>query len=373
MCINRLQNEICTGTSMAKLLIFAHRGEAQAFFNEWDLNPVNFFFTGLFKNKDHYLLITGEGPKDASEKTVAVLAAFKEEITEVINIGIAGSLTPKLKINDLVWVRSSYAQNAERCEFKSFTTKNHNNIDCITAYSRVTTPEEKKMLSSFADIVDRELWAIASAAHLFRIELSALKLISDESDSADICQLVKDEAPALSKKLFTEYQNYLKKLASLAPVELVAPKSNSVEDYILTHPKLYFTTSQTRKLSTLVKGISLKKIMSDEEMKSFTNDLVESSAEEKTSKEISKQLLHLLGEKLNPLNTLIKNKINEALTPLTNSGAQANFDPELEQDYIQLNYQIRSTKDQKKLILALEQFNYQKIKDIFSGNLGDDV
>lgn len=361
------------GLIMARLLIFAHRGEAQAFFNEWDLLPVNFYFTGLFKNKDHFVLITGEGPKEASEKSVAVLSSFKDEITEVINIGIAGSLTPKLKVGDHVWVRSSYAQNAERCEFKSFTTKTHDNIDCITAYSRVTTPEEKKLLSSFADIVDRELWSIASAGHLFRVDVLALKLISDESDSTDICQLVKDEAPALSKKLFSEYQNYLKKQVSSTPVTLVAPKSNTIEDFILTHPKLYFTTSQARKLSTLLRGLALKKILDDEEIKTFTQNLIESTADEKTSKEISKMLLNLLGEKLNPLNTQIKNKIAEVLAPLTDAGAQANFDPELEQDYIQLNYQIRSTKDQKKLILALEQFNYQKIKDIFSGNLGDDV
>lgn len=358
---------------MAKLLIFAHRGEAQAFFNAWEFLPVSFYFTGLFKNHDHYLLITGEGPKEASEKTVAVLSAFKPEITEVINIGIAGSLTPKLKVGDHVWVRSSYAQNAKACEFKSFTTKNHSNIDCITAYSRVTTPEEKKTLSSFADIVDRELWSIASAAHLFKIELSALKLISDESDSTDICQLVKDEAPALSKKLFTEYQNYLNKQVVAAPISLVAPKSNTTLDYILTHPKLYFTTSQTRKLTTVLRGLTLKKILDDEEMKTFTQNLIESTNDSISSKELSKMLLNLLGEKLNPLNTQIKKRITDVLAPLTDAGAQANFDPELEQDYIQLNYQIRSTKDQKKLILALEQFNYQKIKDIFKGELDDDV
>lgn len=358
---------------MARLLIFAHRGEAQAFFNEWDLLPVNFYFTGLFKNKDHFVLITGEGPKEASEKSVAVLSSFKDEISEIINIGIAGSLNPKLKVGDHVWVRSSYAQNAERCEFKSFTTKNHDNIDCITAYSRVTTLEEKKVLSSFADIVDRELWSIASAGHLFKVDVLALKLISDESDSTDICQLVKDEAPALSKKLFNEYQNFLKKQESVAPIALVAPKSNTIEDFILTHPKLYFTTSQTRKLTTVLRGLALKKILDDEEIKTFTKNLIESAADTISSKELSKMLINHLGEKLNPLNTQIKNKIAEVLAPLIDSGAQANFDPELEQDYIQLNYQIRSTKDQKKLILALEQFNYQKIKDIFKGDLGDDV
>jgi hypothetical protein len=355
------------------LLIFAHRGEAQTFFNEWELLPVAFHFPGLFKNKDHYVLITGEGPKDASEKTVAVVSAIKSEIKNIFNLGIAGSLSEKLKVGDLVWVRSSYAQNADRCEFKSFTFKDHSSIDCMTVNTRVTTLAEKKTLSSFADIIDRELWAIASAAHLFKIEMHALKLISDDLSSTDICQLVKDEAPALSKKLFTEYTQFKKSRASVNSIELITEKSNRLEDYILSHPKLYFTTSQTRKLTTVLKGLSLKKVFTDDEIKKLINELVESESSDKTSKELSKLLLNHLSERLNPLNTKIKAMILNSVSPLTDAGAQVMFDQELENEFIQVNYQIKSTKDQKRLILALEQFNYQKIKDIFSGKLGDDV
>ncbi len=356
-----------------KLLIFAHRGEAQSFFNEWDFLPVEFYFTGLFKAKNYFLLITGEGPKDASEKTVAILSSFKNNITEVINIGIAGSLSPKLKVGDFAWVRSSYAQKAEKCEFKSYTTKNHTSMDCITTYSRITTPEERKSLSAFADIVDRELWSIASAAHLFKIEMLSLKLISDDINSSNMCQLVKDEAPLLSKKLLQEFQNFENKSMSSKPAELLAPKSNSIEDYLLGHPKYYFTTSQSRKLSTVIRGLSLKKILTDNEVKNIAIQIIEKYAIDKTSKELSKILIQDLSEKLNPLNTKIKEKINQSLRPLLDSGAAVSFDPELEQEYIQINYQIRNTKDQKRLMLSLEQFNYQKIKDIFAGHLDDDV
>lgn len=356
---------------MIKLLIFAHRGEAQAFFGHWDLNPVSFYFNGLFRSKDYFVLITGEGPKEASEKTVAVLSSFKNEISKVINIGVAGSLTSKLKVGDLTWVRSSYAQNAQRCEFKSYTSKHHTSHDCITAYARITTVEDKKTLAHFADMVDRELWAIASAAHLFKMDFLALKIISDESDGSDFCQIVKDEAPLLSKKLFEEFNRFEADEKNLAPTPVVlhAPKSNSAEDFILSHPKLYFTTSQTRKLATLVRGLLMKRIFTEEELKNFTNLTISETALDITNKELTKFLLNLFSEKLNPLNTIIKEKINEAITPLINSGVNVNFDPELEQDYIQLNYQIRNSKDQKRLILALEQFNYQKIKDIFSGKL----
>lgn len=357
-----------------KLLIFAHRGEAQAFFNEWDFRPVSFPFAGLFKEKHHYLLITGEGPKDASEKTVAVLSQFHSAIHSVLNIGIAGSLSSKLKVGDLTWVRSSYAQNADRCEFKSFTFKHHTGIDCMTVNTRITTAVERKNLSSFADIVDRELWSIASAAHLFKIEAIALKLISDDIESEDICQLVKDEAPALSKKLLEEFIRFEKSQLLVIPQDkLTAPKSDKLEDFILTHPKFYFTTSQVRKLSTVLKGLALKKIYNDEEVKLLINDLVESEAKDKTSKELSKMLLTIFSEKLNPLNTKIRNRILSAAEPLIDAGAAITFDQELEQEYLSLNFQIKNTKDQKKLILALEKFNYQKIKDVFAGKLDDDV
>lgn len=352
-----------------KLLVFAHRGEAQAFFNQWEFAPVEFYFSGLFKTKNYYLLITGEGLKDASEKTVAVIANFKEELDEVINIGIAGSLSPKLKIGDTAWVRSSYAQNAERCEFKSFTTTQHSSLDCISAYSRVTTLEEKKMLSSFADMVDRELWSIMSAAHLFSLPAFALKLISDEAESDDFCKLVKEEAPALSKKMLQAFLEREEKTVKKA----VAIQAETLEDKLLTHPKLYFTTSQARKLHTVLRGLAIKKAMSEEDILTTLSSIIEGEGLERTPKELSKLLLMRLDQKLNPLNTKIKEKITQNLKPLIETGAQVSFDPELEQDYVQLNFQIRNTKDQKKLILALEQFNYQKIKEIFQGNLCDDV
>lgn len=355
-----------------KLLVFAHRGEAQAFFNEWDLLPVEFFFTGLFKNHDHYLLITGEGPQVAGERVCAVLSALYNEIESVINIGIAGSLTPKLSKGDHVWVRSVYAQHAEKCEFKSFTTKTHTSYDCISAYSRVTLLEDRQKLASFADVVDRELWAIASACHLVKKDLLALKLISDDLKSENMCQLVKEEAPALSKKLFDLYRDHLRSLESIKPIILTAPKSQTLTDLALSHPKFYFTATQTRKLTQTLRGLYLKKILTEEkDLLVLINEIIDQYAEEKTSKELSKVLLHDLGEKLNPLNTEIREKISAILKPFSDSGIQANFDPELEQDYVQINYQIRSARDQKRLILCLEHFNYQKIKDIFAGKLDD--
>jgi hypothetical protein len=353
-----------------KLLVFAHRGEAQAFLNTYDFVPVEFYFTGLFKSNNYFLLITGEGTKDSSEKTIAVLSSFRVQITEVINIGIAGSLAPHIKIGTLIWVRSSYAQVSTRPEFKSYTFNYHTKTDCITTNSRVTSSEERIKLSSFADIVDRELWSIASAGHLFKVDTLALKLISDNSDNLEICQLVKSEAPLLSLKLLGEFQNYEALMQNKMPKNLEV-ESSLIQDFFLNHPKLYFTTSQTRKLISVIRGFTLKKIITNEELIKLSNQIIENNVNDKTSKEISKILLQLFSEMLNPINAQIKEKINTTVKPLIDSGAVVSYDLDLEQEYIQINYQMRSSKDQKKLMLALEHFSYQKIKDIFSGKTED--
>lgn len=353
-----------------KLLVFAHRGEAQTFFNEYNFTPVEFFFSGLFQSRNFYLLITGEGMKDAGEKTTAVLARYYEEIDEIINIGIAGSLNPKIKKGDLIWVRSSYAQNAERCEFKSFSTKDHSNRDCISAFNRTTTYEEKEQLMPFADLIDRELWSIMSAAHLFKKNARSLKIISDELSDTDFCKLVKEEAPQYSKALFLEFNKKINTSTAL-PVK----KNDSIdgEDFFLNHPKLYFTSAQKRKLHSLLHQIHVKKIFPLDNVVQILDLVLHQDTSEKSPKEYTKVFLSSLTEKTNPLNTIIKEKITDALKPFSEAGIAAHYDPELEEDYIQINYQIRSTKDQKRLMLALEQFNYQKIKNIFSGILDNDL
>jgi hypothetical protein len=345
-----------------KLFVFAHRGEALAFIQKFHFKPVDFVFNGLLSNEKDMLLICGEGPQSASEKTTSTLAVYHQQIETIINIGIAGSLVPKLSVGDHAWIRSSYAQNGEKCEFKSFTSKMHTNVDCITSYSRVTTIDQKKELSPFADIVDRELWSVASAAHLFKKELLALKLISDEISGADACQLIKEDAPNFSQRLLDIYSEK----CSHFPTN----KFESVEDQkLFKDERFYFTTTQARRLTQLLHGLKVKGLLSDEnELKVISQEIVESFPD-KSPKDLSRILLSELDLKLNPLKRQIKSQIENALLPLTEAGIVANYDGELESSTITISHNIRSAKDQKRLVLALEHFNYQKIKDIFDGKL----
>jgi purine-nucleoside phosphorylase len=166
------------------------------------LTPVDFSFKGLFSSEQYLLLLTGEGLRSASEKTSSVLTKYHQEISEIYNIGTAGALTDKLNIDQIVWVKTVTAEN------KSYSSQNKNAmINCFSANERITTPEARADLSSIADIVDRELGAIASACMHFDLPYSAIKYISDgpkcENFTADIIK----KAPLISQKLYQEFEN----------------------------------------------------------------------------------------------------------------------------------------------------------------------
>ena len=348
-----------------KLLTFAHRGEAQAFLAAFVFKPVEFFFDGLLKSDEYYLLITGEGPHTASEKTITVLAKFNEEITEVLNIGVAGSLTNKLKKQDLVWVRTAYAHHAERLEFKSFSSLNPKDMkspnDCMTAFSRMLSNEEKKKLSHFASLVDRELWAVASAANLFKIPFRALKIISDDltPTEADICKFVKEEAPLFSEKLLTEFKTTETETEALKvlPIEK--------ENIFLSDKAFYFTTSQERKLQSMLEGLKLKGISPESLMKNESIQKIKET--EKSPKDKTRLLLLFLGDQLNPIAVKIRASLEEILSPLSDAKITSTFDSAFEDDWLNLSVRIQSSRDLEKVKNSLKIFSYEDFKKILDG------
>lgn len=343
---------------MKKLLTFAHRGEAQAFFLAYSFKPVEFFFDGLFESEHFFLLVTGEGLHNASEKTISVLAKLDKAIDEVFNIGVAGSLNLKLKKNDLIWIRTAYAHHAERLEFKSYSSplKSAQN-DCMSAYDRVLSLVERSTLSQFADLVDRELWAVASAAQLFKLPFYAVKIISDDmnSTSEDICKFVKEEALSFSEKLLKEFQS----------LEKFAPRKSTFENKIdfLHDSDFYFTTSQERKLVSLQQGLKRKGV-------DLNNLNVNSIRELDTSpKDRTRILLQFLNDELNPIAKMIRISLAKKLAQLELAGINSNYDPDFEQSWLQLSMKIQSSRDLEQMKNALRLFSYEDFKSVFHGKI----
>lgn len=349
-----------------KLLTFAHRGEAQAFLAAYSFKPVDFFFDGLLKSDDSYLLITGEGPHIASEKTITVLASFHAEITYVYNLGVAGSLNSKFKKYDLLWIRTAYAHHADKCEFKSYSSLNPQAVnDCMTAYSRILNLAEKMKLAHFANLVDRELWAVASAAQLFKKSYQSLKIISDEMHDGEICQFIKEEAALFSEKLLLEFQ---RAESTESAENILPPKKTSEKKQIpfIDDEQFYFTISQERKLQSLLEGLRLKGLSDETLINAPEIKTIKES--EKSPKDKTRLLLLFLSDQLNPISVKIRKSVDEILSPLHEAKIAASFDPDFEEDWLSLNLKIQSSRDLEKAKNALKIFSYEDFKKILDGH-----
>lgn len=368
------------------LLVFAHRGEAQAFIKYFQCEPCSFIHNGLFKNKTHYLLITGEGFKEASEKVVSFLATHHEEIKNIYNLGVAGGLNPKMILGHGYWIRGSLAYNSTKCEFKTYQSHLHDKVDCLTSYARVLNNEERIKLSLFADIVDRELYSIMSAAHLFKLPCFGYKLISDNlashDDSQNICIDIQSQAAEFSEKLLEGYlksfkdnevklENKKKAIKRTTAGNIVF--SPQLLDPIIQDDRFHFTVSQERKLIQLLSGLEVKKKCDAVMIIDLLDHFFQSRLESKSPKDSAKDFIIMLDEILNPFNVKVKKQIESVLDPILAHGFQAHYDQELEDPSVTLTFKIRSTKDLKKAQFALDQFKYYKIENVFNGQFEDDI
>lgn len=342
------------------LLTFAHRKEAEAFIDHLQFKPIEFHFDGLYKNKSDLLLITGEGSQNASEKVTATISYFKNEIKKVINIGIAGSLTSKIKKNEIVEIRTSYAHHANRLEFKSFTSDSSSTTyDCMTVFERALTLEHRKNLSLLADIIDRELWANASAAQLFKLPFQSIKYISDDLNDEGFCQLVIKESELISQRLLEYYshQNITK--------DEITTLSES-PSLIANHPQLYFTVTQKRQLNSLLTLLnnthfSELSFLQREDIKHIIDlDIL--------PKERTRKILELLLLEINPIHGKIKEIFATSISNLIKNDIDVKYDRNFEDKTLTLTFKINSSEMLNSKIRSLANFDFKKIDDLFNGN-----
>ncbi len=122
-------------------------------------------------------------------------------------MGIAGSLKPETQLNQIYGVRSVYHQMNGIPGYPSFNCKETlSKLDCVSALQPVLSNEYAQQLSPFADMVDRELWAIGSVCHLFSLPFKSYKLISDTAGEQTNVDELKANASKFSKHLFDFYK-----------------------------------------------------------------------------------------------------------------------------------------------------------------------
>jgi hypothetical protein len=184
------------------LITIANRAEAAEFIQRKHNLQVDFYFHGLYRSEKELLLLTGTDAEMIPERMIKVCEYYKNHVEGVVNLGIGGALDQQLEYNQIYGIRSVYHETSEQI-FETFDTRSK--IDCITAISEVLDRSYAERLSKFAQIVDLELYTIASVCHKYHLPFRAYKLISDRSDGAQTRDDLKANAATFSKHLFDFY------------------------------------------------------------------------------------------------------------------------------------------------------------------------
>jgi adenosylhomocysteine nucleosidase len=319
--------------SCMQLLTFAHRPEAQAFFDAFSFKSTT--TDGLYRSEFGWLLITGEGIHE-SIVTVASILGAHPEITEIINLGVAGSLKPALERHTIYEVRTAFAFD-EVPLFKSFPLSGE--VDCVTSGKRVLSPSQRIPLLAMGSVVDRELWGVCVAAKQHHKNVRSFKYISDDAGELGACEVVKELARDASVALLERYR-------------ALQPQAQSSE---LKLAGFYFTVSQEHLLKNFLHKLSIKWELSPDEILRKLN--VESLSQQKLlPKERTKRLLDILKKSLDPWGSEFEGKMHElfqALHPINVTSATHFQTPELK-----LSCRLQSQEELEQILSRLESFDW---------------
>ncbi len=359
-----------------KLLIFAHRGEAQTFLKEEKarvcesgvLGPP---LQGLFQCSLGHILITGEGPHRALGKTCTVLAALSargQRVEQVWNLGIAGALRPEISLGDIYPLRTIYALASHaphsQVEFHSYTSHwPHARSDCVSSPVRILDSAAADHADNFAPLVDGEAWGVARACQSFEIPFFPVKLASDRPTLAnpDACQSGRAGAATWSDQLYRWFREHSPTGPQTRPQETRRPLGP--EEW----PNLYFTVSGMRQLRHLTAAL-LSRGATAQEIEALAQRK-EVQGEGLTPKQKGAQFLKLLRQQLNPVQTEVRHQLEECVEPLRRAGFQIGLDADLEREQFSLRAQVKDGDHLQRLQSGLAQFSFSRFARLMRGEV----
>lgn len=330
------------------LITMAHLGEAQAIIETFNLNKLR---SDVFQGENLILILTGEGPFEASSKTSLALGEFKCQ--QVINLGIAGALSSNLSIGEIYSVRTHYLVHDDRPAFKTFSGKDGQ--DCITSFERILDPEKAHRLKGIATLVDREAWGVAHAAKNAGVPFSSFKLVSDMAGTLGACELVREEANQWSVKLAEH-------------LRMILGESDSREKISLKLDGFHFTFTTSHRFETLIKKLAIKKELSPEEvLKTLPlKDLLSLSV---SPKEKTRLLIEILEESLDPFKKILNQTKKSWTAPFNSHGIQIETDPSWEELEVTVNFKVKNDQELIDKLNILKSLSLAPLKDIMEGKI----
>jgi len=198
-----------------ELIVTAHKKEAQSFIHNLKLTKQDNSTSRIYSNKKSMLLICGQGIQNVDKNMDIFFKNNTESISRIINIGIAGRLNDSINILDIYPINKVILFTDAISKKEHFLKKNNAAKKCVSVLDPVSNINVAQMFSSYADIVDMELWALANAALKYGIPLFSFKLISDDAWAPISVSEIKRKALLFSDRLFEYYTDNLPQIKEI--------------------------------------------------------------------------------------------------------------------------------------------------------------
>jgi nucleoside phosphorylase len=325
----------------------AHHGEAQGVIEKFQLVKIR---PDLWRSEKMLLLLTGEGPFEAATRTAMELAAHP--ISEIINLGIAGTLSRGHAIGSFIPVRTVYLVQDLKPMFKTFQM-NEAGEDCVTSFERILDPEKSEVLKGLGTLVDREAWGVAMAAKTAGIPMRCYKVISDDAGRLGACELVKEKADEFSAILADNLSIVLKhEMKTETEIEL---------------PGFYLTFSLKHKFQSLLQKLAIKQECSQEEVLKCL-PLDELRALEVSPKEKAKRLLERMEDEIDPVKKVLSLKSKKLQDDFKSHGFEIRIDPTWENPKLSIVLEAADDSELKQSLEKLKTLSIQSFSEIMKGN-----
>ena len=393
------------------LLCFAHQGECVMFLRHLALRPLSLSFAKAWQGDGIYVLLTGEGIEQAGYTLAAFCARYEQDISAIVNLGIAGGLDAQLTRDKVYRVRTIYgakhatygvrssANSSPECEERaskralqkaallsssanslplsssspvehhSYTCHDQSaTYDCISARERVLDAKTGTALANFAALVDRELWGLASVATQFKFPLLAAKLVSEVIFDTEICQRARAKRTAYSAAL---YEFWHENFANVSPPTHADPMAECIA--ALRTQGFYFTKALQDKVVTLLTRLALKHSWPAGEILAQITEQIEIAKILPTTpqpKQRTKLLLHALQELHDPFRTQFNQHLATVTAPLRKV-AKVSHHEDFANDDLIISSTIKNNNDLTTLQQALASFDYQRYRNLLNGLAAD--
>jgi hypothetical protein len=275
------------------------------------------------------------------------------KFTQIINLGIAGTLKNNLKVGDFISVRTLYLVQDLKPSFKTFQA-DPEGVDCITSFERILNLEKAQPLKGIGDLVDREAWGVAMAAKTAGLPFRSYKVISDLAGTMEACELVRLRASEFSEKL-AEGMSHILHLTKKVPEKL-------------NLPGFHFTHSTEHRFLDLVHKLAIK---NEKTMEEILGEMKhhELKTLDLLPKERTKRLLEMMNHLIDPTKKKIQEKIQFVVNEFSKNGFKLHIDSQLENPKVSITFEVQEDKELHEKAEHLKNLSLAEFTKIMNGDL----